>query len=510
MTLTITKQEDEQRQMTMSIEVADKRVLGEMKKIARNLAKDMRVPGFRPGKAPFRVVAKRVGEDNLRAQAIEDMLNEVIFEAMEAEEVIPYARPTLKDMEMSPTKIDIVVPLEPVVTLGDYRELRRELEYPEVSDEAVEEEVEEFIKRKTTSEEIEDRASAEGDLITVSGRGVFADAAEKADSDEEEDDDDEEDNDNEDDSVFFDEEDGMEFLLDASKTFVGIEFVSNLIGKSVGDEVEFSTSYADDYEVSDLAGRQIDFSLEVLELKNRIVPELTDELVQEDNYDDIDDFKAKTRERLENAAKETFRGEVLDEWVADLKKDATLVYPPGAVDAELDDRLEGFKQQISSYGWNWEDYMEMQGESEDAIKENWREDAATNLENGLVLREFISTEKLKIDKDELDALVDERMESFGDIEESMKESLREMFTQGESLQRMSNELMVRHAFDRIEAILSGNAPDLSELEDDEEEDESEEAAEGTDGDAAEVETEEASDSEESEAEAEESNEDSAE
>lgn len=493
MTLTITKQEDDQRQMTMSIEVADKRVVGEMKKIARNLAKDMRVPGFRPGKAPFRVVAKRVGEENLRAQAIEDMLNEVIFEAMEAEEVIPYARPTLKEMEMSPAKIDIVVPLEPVVTLGDYRELRRELEHPEVSDEAVEEAVEEFIERQTKSEDVEDRASAEGDLIKVSGKGVFADKAE----------------DEEEAETFFEEEDGMEFLLDASKTFVGTDFVSNLIGKSVGEELEFSISYADDYEVSDLAGRQIDFNLEVLELKNRIVPELTDELVKEENYEDVADFKAKTRERLETAAKETFRGEVLDEWISDLKKDSTLVYPPGAVDAELDDRLEGFKQQISSYGWQWEDYMNMQGESEDAIKENWREDATTNLENGLLLREFISIEKLKIDKDELNALVDERMESFGDMDDNIKESMREVLMQGESLQRMSNELMVRHAFDRIEAILSGSAPDLSELEE-EDEDESNDEAEDNDGDNAEVEAEEAGESEEAEAETEESSEEAAE
>ena len=472
MTLTITKQEDEQRQMTMSIEVEDKRVVGEMKKIARKLAKDMRVPGFRPGKAPFRVVSQRIGEENLRAQAIEDMLNEVIFEAMEQEEITPYARPTLKEMEMDPTKIDIIVPLEPVVTLGDYREIRRELERPEVGDDAVESAIEEFIERKTTTEEIEDRASAEGDMVKVSGKGVFALAEDAAEDEEAE--------------TFFEDENGIEFLLDDEKTFKGTDFVSNLVGKSVGDSLEFSISYPDDYEVTDFAGRSINFNLEVLELKSRTVPELTDELVKEDNYEDIADFKVKTRDTLEKAAFETFRGEALDEWIADLKKDATLVYPPGAVDAELDDRLEGFKQQISSYGWKWEDYMSMQGESEDQVKENWREDATKNLENGLLLREFISTEKLSIEKDELDGLVDERMESFGDMEDNIKESMREVLMQGESLQRMSNELMVTKSFERIEAILSGNAPDLADLEENEEEDaEADEVAEASDAESEE-------------------------
>ena len=469
MTLTITKQEDDQRQMTMSIEVEDKRVVGEMKKIARKLAKDMRVPGFRPGKAPFRVVSQRIGEENLRAQAIEDMLNEVIFEAMEQESVTPYARPTLKEMEMEPTKIDIIVPLEPVVTLGDYREIRRELERPEVGDDAVESAIEEFIERKTTTEEIEDRPSALGDLVKVSGKGVFTLAEDAAEDEEAE--------------TFFEDENGIEFLLDDEKTFKGTDFVSNLAGKSVGDSLEFSISYADDYEVTDFAGRSIDFNLEVLELKSRTVPELTDELVKEDNYEDIADFKVKTRETLEKAAFETFRGEALDEWIEDLKKDGTLVYPPGAVDAELDERLEGFKQQISSYGWQWEDYMKMQGESEDQVKENWREDATKNLENGLLLREFISAEKLRIDKDELDALVDERMESFGDMDDNIKESMREVLMQGESLQRMSNELMVTKAFDRIEAILSGNAPDLADLEEDDEEEDAGGAEEAESADA---------------------------
>lgn len=447
MSLTVTTQEDEQRQLAMSIAVDEKRVMGEMKKIAKNLAKNMRVPGFRPGKAPFSVVSKRVGEESLRAQALEDMLNEVIFEAMEQEEVVPYARPSLTDMELSPAKIDIVVPLEPVVTLGGYRELRRKLKQPKVSKEAVQEAIDAFIERKTTTEPVEDRKSKKGDVIKVTGTGVFAEPAEGQDEPE----------------VFFDEKEGTEFVLDKEKTFKGTDFVKKLSGKNVGDSAKFAITYPDDYEITDFAGKKINFELDVIELSSRTVPKLTDELVKEDNYDDVKDFKAKTKKTLEDQAFETFRGEVLDEWIADLKKDATLVYPPGAVDAELDDRLEGFKQQISSYGWKWEDYMNMQGESEDGMKEMWREDATTNLENGLLLRQFISDEYLQLEKEEVDALVEERMESFGELEDEMKETMRGVLSSGESLQRMSNEIMVRKSFERIEAILAGKGPDLEEL-----------------------------------------------
>ena len=462
MTLTITKEEDEQRQMAMSITVDDKRVLGEMKKIAKGLAKNMRVPGFRPGKAPFSVVAKRVGEENLRAQAIEDMLNDVIFEAMQQEEVSPYARPSLTDMELSPAKIDIVVPLEPVVTLGDYRALRRKLKKPKVTKDAVQESIDAFIERKTTTEPVEDRKSKKGDVIKVAGKGLF-DKVEEGE-----------------DEVFFDEPEGTEFTLDKEQTFKGTDFVKKLSGKNVGDTAKFSITYPDDYEISDFAGKKINFELDVLELSSRTVPKLTDELVQEDNYDDVKDFKAKTKKTLEDQAFETFRGETLDEWIDDLRKDATLVYPPGAVDAELDDRLEGFKQQISQYGWKWEDYMQMQGESEDGMKEMWREDATTNLENGLLLRQFISDEYLRLDKAEVDALVEERMESFGDLDDEMKETMRGVLASGESLQRMSNEIMVRKSFERIEAILAGKAPTLDDLKAEAEAAEAEANAEDSD------------------------------
>ncbi|MEM7798847.1 MAG: trigger factor [Chloroflexota bacterium] len=474
MSLTITTQEDEQRQLTMTIEVAESRVTSEMKKIAKSLAKQVRVPGFRPGKAPFRVIVNRFGEANLRVQAVEDMMNDIILEALTQEEIAPYARPSIENIEVeTPVKLELLVPLEPSITLGDYRSVRREVEVPPVSDEAVEEAIQGFIENKTVTEEV-DRSSELGDLIKLAGKAELDPVeSEEKPEDSDEDADGDEDAAAYNENLLFDNQDGLEFLLDPEATFTGTNFVEQLVGKTVGESLSFKFAYADDYEVSDFAGREATVEVDILQIQSRTVPELTDELVAEDGYESVDDFKVKTRENLEEEALNTFKNETLDEWVKDLSGDAALVYSPGVIEQELDERLENFKKQISSYGWEWDAYLEMQQESEENIKELWREDVSRDVENALLMREFFDVEKIQVNEEEIDALVEERMERFGDMDENIRESMKEVMRSPDSIRRMSTEVLSDKAYERVVAILSGDAPDLSELEEAEEVEEAE-------------------------------------
>lgn len=462
MSLTITKNEDEQRQMAMTIEIEESRVSSEMKQIAKSLAKQIRVPGFRPGKAPFSVVVKRFGEENLRAQAVEDMMNNVIIEALTQEEITPYARPTIENIEIQkPVKLELVVPLTPAVTLGEYRDTRQEVDVPEVSDAAVDEAVEAFIESKIETEPV-DRPSALGDMIKLAGNAILeangdAEGSESGQEESEEGDDEGSSN------TLFDNQDGLEFLLDAEQTFPETDFVDQLVGKTVGESVSFNFSYPDSYEITDLAGRQATVNVDVLEIQSRSVPELTEELVTADGYDSIEDFRTKTRERLEEEALNTFKNETLDSWVLDLAKDANLVYSPGVIEQELDDRLENFKKQISSYGWEWDAYLEMQQESEENIRNLWRDDVTRDVENALLMREFFEAEYIRVEEDEIETLIDERMQRFGDMDENIINSMRDVMRSPDSLRRMSTEILSDKAYERVMAILAGEAPDLEEI-----------------------------------------------
>lgn len=455
MSLTIHKEEMEQRQLALTIEVGEERVTNEMKRLARQLAKNVRIPGFRPGKAPFQVILRRFGREGVRAQAVEEMLNDVLVEAMEQEELVPYARPTLDDLELEPTVFKVTVPLEPTITLGDFREERKELETVEISDEAVEQAIEDFRQGKAVTEEV-DRPAEDGDIVTLSGKGTIVPL-----EDEEVDEENPDVNAN---NTLFDTEDGLEFVLDAEQTFVGTSFVDEIVGLSVGDEKTFTITYPDDYEVSDFAGRQAQIEIEVLEIKSRTIPDLDQELIEEAGYENLEEMKVKYRENLENMAEQELKSQTLEEWIDVLHESAELDYPPAAIEEELDQAVENLKQQVSSYNWDWDDYLSAQETTVNEMREQWREDSVRNFERALVLREFIAAERLQIKNEELEAKVDEQMEQFSDMDDELREAMRNVYLGQDGIQRIANEIMIDKAYERIQVILGGEAPDLDALE----------------------------------------------
>lgn len=454
MSLTIHKEELDQRQLAMTIEVPEERVDKEMRRLAKQLAKNIRIPGFRPGRAPYQVILKRFGKEGVRAQAVEEMLNNVLVEALDQEKIEPYARPTLDEMELEPTVVKLTVPLAPEVTLGDFRSERKEIEPIEVTDAAVDEALERFRQSKATTEEVE-RPAAEGDSVKLVGKGEIVPLEGE-----------DEEGDINANNVLFDTEEGIDFILDKNTTFAETNFVDEIIGMSVGDEKSFTITYPEDYEVSDFAGRQAKFDLELISIENRTVPELDDELIQEAGFEDLDEMKAKYREDLVRQAEEGQKSETLEAWIDTLHESAELDYPPAAIEQELDEALEKLKEQVKSYQWEWADYLASQETTEAEIRETWREDTVRNFERSLVLSKFIEAERLKISDEELEAHVDKQLERFSDMEmdDNMRQAMRQMFLGQDGIQRVANEIMVNKAFDRIKLILEGNAPDLDALE----------------------------------------------
>ena len=109
MTLTIHKEEDEQRQLALTIEVEEKRVEQAMRKTARKLAGNLHVPGFRRGKAPYNVILRRFGRDAVRAEAVEEMIQPIFEEALDQLEEPPYAQANFDDMEMEPLVLKFTI-----------------------------------------------------------------------------------------------------------------------------------------------------------------------------------------------------------------------------------------------------------------------------------------------------------------------------------------------------------------------------------------------------------------
>ena len=478
MTLIIQTAEDEERQLTLTIEVEEERVQKAMRQKARELSREINLPGFRPGKAPYDVVVRRIGEDTLRGEAIEGLVESVFEEALIESDIAPYAQATLENIQAKPLTFTFSVPLSPTVTLGDYREKRQELEAVNVSDEAVQEALEHIQAHHQVIEVVE-RPAAEGDVVTLSGRGYLVAAAPTAEDDAAEDDaaedaidEDEAPDDEAADETLFDEE-RLDILLDPANLFPDTSFVENLVGLSVGDEKQFSITFPDPYEPEpEHAGREARFEVTILEVKKRELPPIDDELAKLDGRrETLDELRETLRVQLTREAEDTEKERVIEEMIEHLMEDAQMVYPPAAVEAQLDDMLEDFKNRLSRSGWEMKDYLSLQSMTEESLREDFRENAERQLRHQLALRQFILDERIRVRAADLEPMIEERLAAFDN--EGLRESLRNYYRSGQGLDAISGAVLSNKVYDRIRAILSGEAPDLATLEAEDAEDEEE-------------------------------------
>ena len=486
MTLKIQTEQDDQRQLLMTIEVPEDRVEKQMRQTARKLAKEVSIPGFRRGKVPYQVLVKRIGRDALRTEAVEDMLQSVFTEALDEIDPEIYAPANFDDMEMEPLVLKFTIPLTPEVALGEYRELRKEIEPVEVSEEALSEALERIQTQHQQLEDV-DRPVEKGDMVTLSGKGELLPGEEEeeepeAEAEETEDGDDAEtaesedthDHDHSEDNVIFNTE-SVEMVMEGKQIFWGEAFVDNIVGMAAGDEKTFTITFPEEFEEEELAGREATFTINVLNVRSRNLPPLDDELAKlEGTFETLEELRESIQKELQNNAEGEAKNALIEGMIDDLLEDATLVYPPAAVESEIDGMLNNFKNQVTRAGWNWEDFLQLQSAQEEQLRENFREGAEEQLKRQLVLRQFIFDEKLRITDEDIDAAIDERVGQFGD-NEALQKGMRDYYRQGQGFEMLSSEVLMNKAYERIEAVLTGNAPDLAELEAEAAADESDEA-----------------------------------
>ncbi len=458
MTLTIHREENDQRELQLKVEVSEDQVEQAMRKKARELGRELRFPGFRKGKVPYRVVLQRVGRNAVRAEAVDDMVQTVFAEALEEAEIDPYGRPTLDNMEIEPLVLQFTVPMEPLVTLNeDYRAMRREIEPVTVTEEALAEALEQVQIQHQTTESV-DRPIEEGDLVTVSGKGQVISAPPAAtDKDE-----DQEEIPFAEPEILFDQE-HLELVMDGEKLFPGTPFVDNLVGLSAGDESSFAVTFPADYEEEEMAGRDASFDLTIIDVKSRDLPPLDDELAKlEGDYETLEEMRASLKEQLEVQAQNQAKEDLIESTIDELLEDAVIQYPPAAVEMEIDEMVESFRNQVARSGWEFADYLTIQGSTEASLREDFRENAETRLKRRLVLRQLMLDEKLRVEMEDIDAVVDERTGSIDN--EELRQQMHNFYMQGAGFDMISSEVLSNKVYERIVAILSGQAPDLAELD----------------------------------------------
>jgi trigger factor len=458
------------------VKVDDEKLEKAMRNAAKRLSKELRIPGFRPGKAPYNVVLNLVGKDGLTNEALEDVGNDIYKDALEESGIEPYASGEITDVNTDEgLTLTFVVPKRPEVELGDYREIRIDFEEPEVTDKDVENGLERTRESLALSEKV-DRAAQMDDRAVLDIKGVFATAdakaeveeaaAEENDETEADDIDDEEETNNE--EEFFVNSRRFDFILTADSTrdlIVG--FSQEIVGASVGDELHFSLTFPDDEEDEDLAGRTVDFEVTVSEVQALTLPEVDDfmaELASDGEIKTLDELRDKMREQLvetlEQQADEAYGEKVLSQ----IAETATITYPDAVLNDYIDDILGELDQNLRQrMGLGLDDYIKVTGNSREALREENRERATERLRKTLVLTELAQTEELTTNDEELDAEVEKQAQNFGDQSDVFRDFLNSEYYRSQLASNLVTQRTVRRLID----IAKGKNPEKGiEREDD--------------------------------------------
>lgn len=364
------------------------------------LAKEVKIEGFRKGKAPLEMVAAQVDTNLLNQETLENALSKSVAEAFLKEKVQAINRPEVDVKKFIPgTELEFTANTEimPKVELGDYKRLGVKKEAIKVSKKEVKETIERILKNFAEKKKVE-REAKNGDEIIIDFLGKK-------------------------DGVAFDGGKAEKFPLElGSKSFIP-GFEEGLIGKKAGDELSLDLEFPKDYHAKDLAGAKVVFKVKIHEVRENVEPEINEEFLSK-----LGDFKTKEEfeKQIEEDLKTQKQAEVDEKFKDELVKKLAEVSKVPVPEILLEDQKRSIEmdmqQNLIYSGLSLEDYLERMGKTrEEWLEKDVKEVAEMRVKSGLALAELSKVEKVKSDTKELDARIAQLKEQYGNSKEVQKQ-----------------------------------------------------------------------------------------
>jgi len=390
---------------------------------ARQLGRNLRVPGFRTGKVPPPVIIQRVGRDAVLDEAVRESIAGWYTAAIDRAKVVPVGEPDLNLSELpgegEPLRFSIEIGVRPEAKLGDYEGLEVGRREANVDGAAIQAEIE-ALRERSAKLETTDRAAAAGDFVVMDFLGTL-------------------------DGEPFPGGEGRDQMVELGSGRLVPGFEDQLEGASAGDERTVKIAFPDDYGAPELAGREAEFAVTVKEVKAKDLPELDDDLAAEAGFDTLDELREDIRARLAEAQNAQidaeFREAALDSAVAA----ATIDLPDALVDARARELWEQMAHTLSHQGIPKETYLQIAGKTEDEVIADNRESAGRDLRREAVLAAIVEAEGIEASDEELL----ESLERAAAADRSSPKKLLERLRSSGRLDSLRDELAQRKAMDRI-------------------------------------------------------------
>jgi trigger factor len=382
-------------------------------KVARDLARVARIPGFRPGKAPVTLIRRRFAEE-IKGEVLESLVPEFLEKELTEKKLTPVTRPEVDKVDFTqegPLKFRARFEVLPEFELGDYQNLEVEVEAVEIGDKEVNQTLDDMRERHASYVPVEGRAAKDGDFAQLKILATPAGGGEPI------------------------RADNVTCHIGAEETLEA--FTENLRGASVGETKRFEIKYPEDYQDKKLAGKTFHYAAEVKALREKKLPALDDEFVKElgegaGGAKSLEELRAKIRERLNAAREDQQQAQTREKLLEELIKRHDFPVPESLVEHQLDVRLERVVRSLAAQG------VDPRAVNVDwvSLRERQRDRAVRDVQAEILLDRIATAEKLEVSDEELD----KEIESLAQHSGESAPALRARLTKQGALDRMKSKL----------------------------------------------------------------------
>ena len=371
-----------------------------IQKVYKQSAKYFNIPGFRKGKAPYKIVEKYYGAQIFYEDAFNELVPEIYDEEIKASKLEVVSRPKMDVVQMEKGKdliFTAIVSTRPEVKLGKYKGIElKKVEY-KVEDGDIDHELEHMAEHNSRMVTVEDRAVKDGDTTTIDFEGFV-------------------------DGVAFEggKAEGHQLVI-GSNTFIP-GFEDQIIGMKIGEEKDINVKFPEEYFSKDLAGKDAVFHVKLHAISVKEMPKLDDEFAKDvSEFDTLEELKKSIKERLEKDNADKAKAEMENAAIDAVIENTKLDVPEGMIDLEIDEMIDNIAQRLQYQGMNLDTYLKMMGKTESQLREEFKPDAKKNVETRLILSQIVEDEKLKADEDYINAELTKMANQYKrDLEELKK------------------------------------------------------------------------------------------
>lgn len=388
--VTVSTRPEPGSKMVLEIEVPPDEVDRHFATAYRHVAERTKVPGFRPGKAPRNVIDRFVGRGSVLAEAIDHLVSDSYDKALDQTDVIPIDQP---QVDIDPAALaegqsitfTATVPVRPEVELGSYTDYPFSLEIPEITDDQVAQVIEELREQQATLRPIDGRTAQKGDIASVKFTGTIAGEPFEGGS-----------------------ADRLPLVIGEDRMIPGWE--DNLVGMEIGATKGFEITFPDDYRVEELRGKEAHFEVELLDLREKILPEVDDDFAKSvSEVETVDDLRAEIRDAMEKRADAEGRHTFGDRIIDFATSNANVELPEVMVTNEIEIMRDELQTRLAQQRIGLDQYLQLSKQTPEELTAELREPATRRVKTLLVLSAIAEKEAIDASDEEIDAEIAEQL-----------------------------------------------------------------------------------------------------